>query len=610
MKRHSDTLLNYSGPNPFHESQGRAGIDRNILAEFFPTSGFWSLFNNQHEILLGTRGSGKTFLLRMMSYTLLRDFTHEEAQKIVNAKSFIAFYVPLHLEFLAALAGRNCGDEEKLEYFQFAFNCAAAKALLTEVKTLLVDCYSEGRRRLIAEESIIALCTEVWFGRQIRSVATLTDLQWELEKHYAVTAFWKNGAVAETPLLARPILTPIASVLSRLSEKLGLNPEATTWVATIDEAEFLNPAFVRSLNTFLRSEKRPLVAKIATLPFKHSTRETLLPGISIEPNGNDFNYRVVDLPWESSDFRGLTDHISAFRLRKCGLPQDLTVESFLGTVGNDDLIDYFRAELGEEEASEPKLLQSIIDSLSPTRRRNYERISSDPDKVDRPYLHRFAPVYFTRRMRLENSRGARTAAWFAGGNTIRRIADGNPRRFIQLMNHLVEKARSQELTPRNQHRIITAFCRRYSDDVEGYPDCGPLLKEIVETVGQLLSERVHGHYMIDSGCSFAIEDRLLMVDAFRKTIEFAIGYSIVIADLETTEGRLTADSDLRLSYIFAVTYWLPMRKGDPPTLRSTRDIIPQLNWETLVLREIPTEGVNFQLDLFGRQDEFVEPAQP
>jgi hypothetical protein len=609
MQRESDKLQGYSGPNPFHESQGRAGIDRNIVAEFFPTSGFWSLFNNQHEILLGTRGSGKTFLLRMMSYTLLREFTHEEARKIVNSKSFIGFYVPLHLEFLAALAGKNCEDEEKLEYFQFAFNCAAAKALLSEVKSLLEDCYSEARPRLIAEEAIIAICTELWFGRQLNTVATVTDLQWELEKHYALTPFWKNGALAEPPPLARPILTPIASVLPRLSEKLGLDPAAVTWVATIDEAEFLSPAFIRCINTFLRSEKRPLVAKLATLPFKYSTCETLIPNICIEPNGNDFNYRVVDLPWDSDDFRALTNYICAFRLQKCGLPQNLTVESFLGTVGNDDLIDYFRAELGDDESSEPNLLRSIIESLSPTRRRNYERISAEPDKVDRPYLHRFAPVYFTRRMRIENSHGARTAAWFAGASTIRRIADGNPRRFIQLMNHLVDKARSQQLTPRNQHRIITAFCKRYSDDLEGYPDCGPLLKEIIETVGHLLSERVHGHYMIDSGCSFAIEERLLAIEGFRKTVEFAIGYSIIIADLETTEGRLTPNSDLRLSYIFAVTYWLPMRKGDPPTLRSTREILPQLEWEKLVRRDIPADGATFQLDLFEQRHEFAQPPK-
>src|SRR5437762_4372434 len=122
MERHSDQLRDYTGPNPFHESQGRAGLDRKILAEFFPTSGFWSLFNDQHEILLGTRGSGKTFLLRMMSYSLLRRFEHEVAKDYVTKRKYIGFFIPLHLEFLASLKGKDISDDERMDYFQFAFN--------------------------------------------------------------------------------------------------------------------------------------------------------------------------------------------------------------------------------------------------------------------------------------------------------------------------------------------------------------------------------------------------------------------------------------------------------------------------------------------------------
>ncbi len=174
MKRSSDLLEGYSGANPFHESQARAGAERKILSEFYPTSAFWSLFNDQHEILLGTRGSGKTFLLRMMSYTLLREFDHPNAKEILNSRSFIAFYVPLHLEFLASISGKKCPDHEKLEYFQFAFNCAAAKALLTEVRALLTDCFTDSRDRLIAEEAIIKLCCSIWFPQP-----TVIALRWK-----------------------------------------------------------------------------------------------------------------------------------------------------------------------------------------------------------------------------------------------------------------------------------------------------------------------------------------------------------------------------------------------------------------------------------------------
>src|SRR5947199_7422507 len=114
MKRASDRIYDYRGANPFRETQGRAGSGAEIVSEFFPTSTFWSLFNDQHEILLGTRGSGKTFLLRMMSYSLLRSFQHETAKEHVKTRSYIGFYIPLHLEFLGSLQGKSHSDENRL----------------------------------------------------------------------------------------------------------------------------------------------------------------------------------------------------------------------------------------------------------------------------------------------------------------------------------------------------------------------------------------------------------------------------------------------------------------------------------------------------------------
>ena len=66
MKRVADAFKDYSGANPFNDIQGRNFSDDRIIREFQPISKFWTLFNNQHEVIIGTRGSGKTFLLKMM----------------------------------------------------------------------------------------------------------------------------------------------------------------------------------------------------------------------------------------------------------------------------------------------------------------------------------------------------------------------------------------------------------------------------------------------------------------------------------------------------------------------------------------------------------------
>ena len=139
MKRGSDNLKGFRGKNPFREAQARTFGEDKIVSEFCPTSIYWSLFNDQHEILLGTRGSGKTMILKMLSYSCLRKYSNDILSNIIKTHNYIGFYIPMHLEFMASLPGKNVPDDKKLRYFQFAFNCAASRAFLLEVGSLLED---------------------------------------------------------------------------------------------------------------------------------------------------------------------------------------------------------------------------------------------------------------------------------------------------------------------------------------------------------------------------------------------------------------------------------------------------------------------------------------
>ena len=66
MKRIADKLMKKTDQNPFSDFQGRGPTDKEIIDEFYATTTFWGLFNSQHEILVGSRGCGKTFLLKSM----------------------------------------------------------------------------------------------------------------------------------------------------------------------------------------------------------------------------------------------------------------------------------------------------------------------------------------------------------------------------------------------------------------------------------------------------------------------------------------------------------------------------------------------------------------
>jgi hypothetical protein len=342
-------------------------------------------------------------------------------------------------------------------------------------------------------------------------------------------------------------------------------------MACIDEAEFLREPYIKCINTFLRDEKKPLVIKMATLPFRHSTRTTIHEGVEVEPNGNDYNYRCIDMKWNSSDFRDVTDHITRVRLARAGIKEsDLTLSSFVGVVGNDEPIDYFRAEMKDrdQEWNEEQLLEEIVGQLGAKRRERFESMRGNPAQFEQPMLKKFRPIYFIRKMRDENSKGNRTVGWFAGAGTIRRVADGNPRTFIQIMNILLDVCRDKELTPKNQQRALMSFCQRRHDASEALPDHGVTVKALVDVIGKLLSDAAHGPDIVDTGCHFRVADSLLDDLTINSALAVAIGYSHILVDDNSKMYGLTGDSDYRLSYSYCVSFWIPMRKGKPRQIGS------------------------------------------
>ena len=566
-------LVGFNGPNPFQEGQAKAASDAKLISEFFPTSAFWSRLNRQHEILLGTRGSGKTAILKMLSYTCLRRLQDENAERIVREKSYIGFYIPLHLEFLSSLLGREVRDENRLEYFQFAFNCVAVKSMLSEVKVLIEDLYSDARSRLLKEDEIVSSLYKLWFPETSDRGSALSDLAFQVECLYQQQGFWRDGTLEHVHPFANAIFWPVIPALSRIMDLLGLNAASTAWIACIDEAEFLSQPFQRCINHFLRSAKAPLVIKLATLPFKHLTNETLTPGIKVEPGGNDFNYRRIDLQWDSVDFARLADQLCARRLSESGAGvaienvAEIRLETFLGVEGDDDLIDYYSAEF-PDEATEDKILAGIVAALSEARRRHYEAVKGIPEKVEWAYLKRFAPVYYVRRMKAASEKGNRSVGWLAGAKTIRRLADGNPRRFIQLMNQMFEAARQRRLSVKEQHRINLEFAKCQFRFSEGLPDYGVLLKGILDVVGELLEEKVHGEEMIDAGCCFTVQRTLFETDAVKSALELGIAYSLLFVDEDSVTDGLMENTEFRLAHLVAACFWLPMRRGEKIVLQS------------------------------------------
>ena len=567
MNRISDLVKGYIQQNPFSDSQARNFSDTKMCNEFCPISNYWSLFNDQHEILLGTRGSGKTFLLKMMRYSMLKRINDPQAKKLAQEKKFIALYVPMYLEFVTHLTHSDTPEQQQISSFQFAFNCLLAQSLLVELREMI----SENDNKLELAKANLHLTLDlnnVWFDDDGKDVSDLNSLSIKLKKLFYNYDVKSENNDKIPPVFKRQIATPLLAVKELVATHLGL-AEEPTWIICIDEAEFLSLSMQRCLNSVFRSDSNRIALKVATLPYYHRTLETLNPDITVS-SGNDFSYRVVDMRYDHIDFINLTNTLVVHRI-KSRFDNSLelsSLEDFIGKVGNDDQIDYYREEVGEQLATYDRIVEDIKNEFSDKRKKNAENYPNPRKTI----YDKFAPIWYVRRMYALSKEGNRKPGWYAGSQMIRKISQGNPRIFIQIMNNLFEKARNYELTPKIQHGVIMEYVRGFCESTQALESNGPIMYRKLDMIAQILQNHVHNQALVSAGCNFVIKcESDENFENTKKWLQQAVAYSRVTVDEDTLKNTITPKTHFSLAYTYATKYWIPMRSDISPKIISLKD---------------------------------------
>lgn len=596
--RFANKIKGTDGQNPFSDSQARNFSDQKVFREFYPISLFWTLFNDQHEVLLGARGSGKTFLLKMMRYSMLKRIDDEKARVLVNEKKYIAIYVPMHLEFVLPFNNKKLTKERMIILFQIAFNCYLSESLLTELCSILEDIVDE-EERLRSQIELVRGLEELWFGERT-GISDFDSLTNRIRKvYYAID--WDNAVLESVPaVFKRQICSPLVSAQRIIVKCLGLN-EDPTWIVCVDEAEFLNDTLQRCINGIFRSDSNRIALKIATLPFYHATLETLEKGIVVS-DGNDFKYTIVDMQYDGADFIGLTNSLCKHRLEERFSDKDTcdTVETFVGIEGKDDYIDYYRREVGDEKATQEAIKNDIINAFADKRRNGAKKYSNDRKTI----FDKFAPVFYIREMKKLSGKGNHKPGWYAGAKMIRRVSQGNPRLFIQVMSELFEKAKSTELTAKAQHEVIYEFASNICSSTKALEVNGPKAYKNLDIIATRLSEKVHGDFLVTGGNTFTI--KYTGNDNFCDELDWiklAIAYSRIVVDERIKKTGITPDTKYSLSNAYSIKYWIPMRSDDVMCITLNENIDNEYEVNSRRRKKASTEGEYHQLTLFEVNNE-------
>lgn len=585
----------YTGQNPFKYSQARDFPLQKLNIEFVPTSKFWNRFNVSNEILIGTRGSGKTILLRMMTYSSQISIakgpfgSQLKSEVLAHGINYIGFYVPLRLRVLREI-GMTDDKQEERRRFSFLFNCVSASAIIDELYAIIHQQF-QSTEALLKERELIDKLRDAWGIAVDEKVSTLKLLQEKIDRLFdRVRTNWnfKMGSHSFDAAL----LEPIISVLPILNNAFGFDKGNTTWVACFDEAEYLNSNLQRVLNTIMRSESRGLAVKIATLPFHYNEFRTELDEEYVQAGGDDFRFESIDYSWSEKDFVKLTDYLVGTRLAQTRLFDDdipETLESFVGESSKKDLISLYRSLF--PDTNDDAIRHMVVQQLLVTAQKTTKHFTDGQIK-------RYMPIFLLRELYSKSRAGNSKVPLLSGDIMIRKVSDGNVRRFIQICDAIFESSRASFLTPNVQHDAVWRFAeQRFARSQSVYRE-GFLLHKLLSAISDFLFHRLHNGPIADIGIEFVATDDLLGNKNIKVALEMGVAYSYLTCPESDLFNGISSSTKFKLANAIAAYKWLPMRAGSGLNISERHEILKFLfSGETVQPKVVETLNKNLELDL-------------
>jgi hypothetical protein len=613
--------------NLFEIENARNLTREELVDTFVPTQFFWRLLSAKHHVILGSRGSGKTAIAKMLSHDHLSRLNEVRARSAISAKAFIGIYVPTRLEWVGGLKNKPWQSEtEREEFFQWRLNLSSCAALLSTLKSCL-ERYVRGLGDQARTERALSLELSQAWGDPGFKFETFRSLHRHLQdvefrKHQQLARARSGGKanVEEEPggiSFSSDLFIPLRRGITLASRLLEVN-EGSAWLVCLDEAEFLDESHHRILNSHMRAYPDNLYFKITTMPYCHYTLATNA-GVSLDV-GHDFEYAYVDtdpvlyertvgetgrigtqfarkLFSKRADASGLVDRQPRKSIHwsqaKEGEAQPLTVKDLLG----------------ESELLDPNVSDWRFDSRYMTLLEKYgsaETVARAKNllgsKKFMPAIGRKIQGALLLREARDLLRGNQEVGVYSGASMAIRCGDANPRRLIRVFNSLllidwnkVRRGRWPTISEKNQTRALRKLSTSTLVRVNSEPHLGPALYIFLKEIGQYMHACLHDQPVTtDQVSSIKIDSDIS--DVHWEVIKRAVGLGLLFPNFGPSYRDEMPDREgvFHLAYILAPHFFILPRRGK---YRSLSTIIKEgFSWRG---REGPAGGMQF--DLFSSE---------
>ncbi|WP_312559155.1 ORC-CDC6 family AAA ATPase [Atlantibacter hermannii] len=553
--------------NIFEHSNARYFTSNQLAEEFVWTPAFESLISNKNHIILGSRGSGKTALIKMLSHECLTKLNDERARKIINERSFIATYIPLKVEWVNSI-----GDiDDNNQLFRWSLNLSSCARFLDTIRSCLHSYVENEIDRIIKEKAICNKISELWLSKKLN---TITDIYDELEiieykKNIIFNKIKLGLKLSNDDLMVglnfnADLFKPLIMALFTVRKEIGLS-NSSTFCVCIDEAEFLTKDHHRILNTHMRSYNE-IVFKITTMPYRHYTLETDT-GTPLNM-GHDFDYLNIDkqgLHGSSKNnshnfFENFAEKLFRKRIKNSSIiNKEITLEYLLG---NSILVDSPKDALPDD-----KLMEKVREYCDSSTIKRAERLLDQDYSLFESSISRKLRGTLILKDSFQRYKGNASPFIFSGYSLIVRCSDGNPRRLLRLFNYLFSNniETCTELKPlldKEQGAKLKEFSYSELDGLNLEVD-GKKAFDLFTTIGRFLKDKLHTDKINTdtyNSFSFDVED-----DKVWKYIETAVDLGLIYPDfrgLDNDNKMPNRKGRFSLAFCLSPHFYLMPRKGN------------------------------------------------
>ena len=574
-------------------------LDNQQLAErFVMPIQFEVAAKDAHTIMLGPRGSGKTTMLRMLQPSAIQFYNKVAPFRLRISLSYTGIFIGVDNKYYGKIQSKSGAlskrqTAERLSKAAYSTQCyiSIIQHMYEESKSAFY--WNNGLEvsyqwSIAKEKAFIETFRRIFevtydcfsFRSALEALRNRSSL---LSRYYNRLA---SEIMQESELPEWVDDDPIAKIIEllQLFNDAIKKPERK-WALLLDELELAPESITNSFIHSMRGADRRLLIKMTLSPSDLHTHISLTQDLPMP--GNDYDTVSLTMPDDKSK-QQFCDELWTKLIIGTKF-SNLNLKSILGS-GVLDHPTEFLYKNKHSVKNDSSFYSYLLDKFP-----NFLNSKKPPKKVSNEVVRKLSPIYvyrtvFQKGHSRTGSRSRKTLALtYTGYKSLITMTEGNPRWFYLFAGAILQELRENDLQGQlwqkavidqiRQAQIIDTICRRIAYRFQYIPQAAPYrsdspynLLDLIQELSKAIKQQFIAPFQfIDIINTFKISNNdEHLYPLLRQGLQSGCLVQVVSRrdELDGTQiFKSLNNQTLRLSYILAPIYGLPLRTGNSRTLK-------------------------------------------